>query len=258
MPKNSTPLPLSIALTGMVAVLAVCGWQPPEASGQTRTGADDARVPVVGPGVHSLALQRANLPAVRYAISVPAEYSADSPVPLVLALHFGGSPIGAGRAVLAILVGPALEELGAVIVAPDSVSGRWDSSENERGVNELLEAVLDSYTIDETRVAVTGFSMGGTGTWHWAGRYPERFSAAIPVAGRPPASAAGWSLPVFAVHSRNDEIAPFTSTRNRIGELRENGVRAELVELDGIGHYETGRHVEGLQQAVPWLREIWR
>ena len=36
MPKNSTPLPLPIALAGMVAVLAVCGWQPPGASGQTR------------------------------------------------------------------------------------------------------------------------------------------------------------------------------------------------------------------------------
>ena len=98
----------------------------------------------------------------------------------MLALHFGGSPIGAGRAVLDIFVGPALEELGAVIVAPDSLSGGWASSENERGVIELLDAVLDSYNIDETRVVVTGFSMGGAGTWDWAGRYPERFSAAIP------------------------------------------------------------------------------
>ena len=50
MPKNSTPLPLSIALALMVAVLAACGWQPIGASGQTRIGADDARVPRRRPG----------------------------------------------------------------------------------------------------------------------------------------------------------------------------------------------------------------
>jgi hypothetical protein len=40
--------------------------------------------------------------------------------------------------------------------------------------------------------------------------------------------------------------------------LREAGVRAELVTVTGITHYETYRFVESLRRAVPWLRSTWR
>jgi hypothetical protein len=87
------------------------------------------QMPVLKPGIHSLALQRAGGLPVRYAISIPAGYSPSVPVPLVLALHFGGDPDGAGRSMLEILTGPALAELGAIIVAPDSLGGGWESGE---------------------------------------------------------------------------------------------------------------------------------
>jgi predicted peptidase len=208
-------------------------------------------------GLHSLTLQRAGEPAVHYAISIPAGYSPSSRVPLVLALHFGGDPNGAGRSMLQILTVPALAELGAIIVAPDSLGGGWDTAENERAVNRLLDAVLASYSIDAKKIVVTGFSMGGTGTWTFATKYPQRFSAAVPMAARPPASAAGWHLPVLAIHSRNDEVAPIGPTEARIAELQKTGTRAELIALTGISHFETYRFVEGLRRAVPWLKEIW-
>jgi predicted peptidase len=194
--------------------------------------------------------------AVRYAISIPPNLS--DPAPLILALHFGGSPNGAGSSVLNILVRPALEELGAIIVAPDSVGGQWSTPENERAVNALLEGVLSSYTIDRKKIAVTGFSMGGAGTWHFAGKYPERFSAAITVAGRPAAASEMWLVPVFGVHSRDDEVVPIGPAETRIAELKKAGIRAEMLVLTGISHYQTNRFVDGLRQAVPWLKEIWK
>jgi len=184
--------------------------------------------------------------------------SPTTPVPLILALHFGGDPQGAGQAVLQILVEPALGELGAIIVSPDSLGGNWTTAENDRAVIQLLDAVMKSYSIDTKKIAVTGFSMGGQGTWYFAQKYPQRFSAAIPVAGFPPESAAGWKMPVFAVHSRNDEVAPFAPTVERIQELHKNGVNAELVTLTGISHYQTNRFVDGLHKAVPWLKEVWK
>jgi len=216
------------------------------------------QVPALGAGIHSLTLQRAGGPAIHYAISIPARYSPSARVPLVLALHFGGDPAGAGRSMLEILMGPALAELGAIIVAPDSLGGEWDTAENDRAVNLLLDAVLASYSIDTKKIVVTGFSMGGTGTWHFAAKYPQRFSAAVPLAGRPPASAAGWRLPVLAIHSRNDEVAPIGPTEARIAELQKAGTRAELIALTGISHFQTYRFVEGLRRAVPWLKEIWK
>ena len=210
------------------------------------------------PGIRNLTLERQGDPTIHYAISIPATYSPSTPVPLVLALHFGGNPAGAGRSMLQILVAPALAELEAIIVAPDSLAGQWSTEQNERAVNALLDAVLASYNIDTKRIVVTGFSMGGAGTWHFAGKYPQRFSAAVPVAGRPPASSEGWRLPVLAIHSRDDEIVPIGPTETRIAELRKAGKPAELITLSGITHYQTQRFVDGLRRAVPWLQEIWK
>ena len=213
------------------------------------------------PGLYNLKLLRVDGPTVRYAIDIPSNYTPSIPAPLILALHFGvrgDDAIGAGRDVMQILVRPALAELGAIIVAPDSVRGNWSSPENEKAVNTLLDMVTAHYAIDKTKVVVTGYSMGGAGTWHFAEKFPERFSAAIPVAGRPPASASGWRLPVLAIHSRDDQVAPFDPTQTRIAELQKAGVNAKLIPLTGITHYETNRFRDALRQAVPGLREVWR
>jgi len=218
-------------------------------------------VPVLAPGLHSLTLLRANEPAIHYVISIPGDYSPPARVPLILALHFGvrgGDSAGAGRDVVEILIGPALAELGAIIVAPDSMRGDWSSPENESAVKALLDMVLAAYSVDTKKIAVTGFSMGGTGSWHFAAKYPERFSAAIPIAGRPPASVSEWRLPILAIHSRNDQIVPIAPTETRIAELQKSGINAKLITLTGITHFETYRFADGLRQAVPWLREIWK
>ena len=217
------------------------------------------QVPVLSTGIHSLTLQRAADPPIHYAISIPPGYSPSERVPLVLALHFAGDPTDAGRAVLEILVGPALSDLGAIIVAPDALgTGDWSTPENDRAVNQLLDAVIASYNIDTKKIVVTGFSMGGRGTWFFAGKYPQRFSAAIPVAGIPPASATGWRMPVLAIHSRNDEVAPIAPTEERIKELEKVGVHAQLITLNGITHFQTYRFVDGMKRAVPWLKGIWK
>jgi poly(3-hydroxybutyrate) depolymerase len=192
-----------------------------------------AAVPVFPEGLHYGRLARDGEAAVRYAISIPPKYDRSHPVPLVLALHFGGNPAGAGNAVLKALVRPALEELGAIIVAPDSSGGGWDTPDNDRAVDLLLEQVLASYAIDRKKMVVTGFSMGGRGAWSWAAKYPDRFSAAVPVAGRPPESLEGWRVPVMAVHSVHDTVVPIAPTQEAIAKLRSAGVRAEMIVLSG-------------------------
>ena len=217
--------------------------------------------PARAPGLQDLELSRAGEPTIRYAISIPNIYTPFAPAPLILALHFGvrgGDAAGAGASVVRSLVGPAFAELGAVIVAPDSVRGNWSSPENEKAVNDLLDMLLANYAIDKTKVVVTGYSMGGTGAWHLAEKFPERFRAAIPVASTPPASAAGWRIPILAVHSRDDEVAPFEPAEARIAELQKAGVNAKLIPLTGVSHREPSRFRSALRQAVPWLREVWK
>jgi predicted peptidase len=223
----------------------------------TQTAYAQDKVPVLSPGIHDLTLARRGAPAIHYALSVPPHYHGE-PVPLVLALHFGGDPEGAGRSMLDILIEPALGDLGAVIIAPDSLAGGWSGPQNEQAVNALMAAVDRSYAIDPKKVIVTGYSMGGQGTWYWADKYPDRFSAAVPVSGRPTPSAATWRVPVFAVHSRDDQVNPIGPTEQRIAELKKRGLNAQLVVLTGITHFETDRFVDGLRRAVPWIQQIWK
>src|SRR5215467_7739009 len=217
--------------------------------------------PVLAPGLHEQTLARPGERGIGYAISIPSTYSPSTPAPLVLALHYGignRDSTGVGVDLVKGLIGPALEGLGAIIVAPDSVRGNWSTSENEKAVNALLDMVVTHYAIDKKRVAVTGYSMGGSGSWHLAEKFPERFSAAVPIATRPPASAAGWRLPVLAIHSRDDHVAPFDPAAARIAELQKAGVNARLIAVTGIMHYDVGHFREPLQQAIPWLQEVWK
>jgi len=138
------------------------------------------------------------------------------------------------------------------------VRGNWSTPENDKAVTALLDKVMAGYAIDRKKIAVTGFSMGGSGTWHFAEKFPDIFSAAIPIAGRPPESAAGWKLPVLAIHSHDDQVVPIAPAEARITELKQAGVNARMIALTGISHYETSRFQDALQQAVPWLQEIWK
>jgi predicted peptidase len=211
--------------------------------------------------LYARTLKRPGEPEISYTIAIPPNYSPSTPVPLILALHFGvgdRDATGAGSDVLQGLVGPALAELGAIIVAPDSIRGNWSSPENDKAVNALLDMVIDQYAIDKKRIAVTGYSMGGTGSWHFAEKFPERFSAAIPIASRPPASAAAWRLPVLAIHSHDDQVAPFGPVEARIEQLQKAGVNAKMIALGGITHYQVPRFRGALQQAIPWLQEVWK
>ena len=216
------------------------------------------QVPVRGPGLHDEMFSPAGQPRVRYALSVPKGYIATHPVPLVLALHFGGNPDGAALGLMKVLMVPGLSDLGAIIVAPETMDRAWNTTANERSVIALLDAVQAAYRIDARRVVVAGFSMGGAGTWHFAMRFPERFSAAVPMAGRPPVEIGAWNMPVLAIHSRADETVPIGPAEARIRALKSIGVRADMIVVEGIPHYETARFAEPLRRAVPWLRDTWR
>jgi predicted peptidase len=218
-----------------------------------------------------------------YAIAVPEGYDGSEEVPLILALHFGWGaalPPNYSAIFLEILVEPALRDLGAIIVAPLCPGRSWVEPHSEDGVLALLEHVRDEYRIDPDRVVVTGFSLGGMGTWYFASRYTEMFSAAIPVASVPmiasttdsgarsvqrfvEAGSVDWpesmvNLPIYVVHSRDDELIPIAPVEGAVAELEALGGDVEFMAIDaGIGHHETPRYVPYLARVVPWVKDVW-
>jgi predicted peptidase len=209
------------------------------------------------PGITQHVLPLPDGRALRYTLLIPERYTVDRPSPVVLALHYGGTVTPFyGRGILELLVAPALGELGAVIAAPDALEPGWDNEGNERAVLALLDHLTDSLNVDRSRVVCTGYSMGGTGTWYLAGRHPERFGAAIPIAGRPGASA-GWRVPVYVIHGRRDQVVPLGPAEQEVAALRAAGVDARLAVVEDATHYQTERFVPALHQAIPWLRAVW-
>lgn len=64
--------------------------------------------------------------------------------------------------------------------------GRYCNAFKLAGEVDVLEAIDDvkkRYRVDEDRVSVRGFSMGGAAAWHFAVHYPSRWFAANPGAG---------------------------------------------------------------------------
>ena len=178
-------------------------------------------------------------------------------VPLVLALHYGGEVTpNLSMGFLETLVVPGLKKLGAVIVAPDCPGNGWTDEASERAVLALLDYAVSNWPVDRSRIVVTGYSLGGIGTWYLAARHPEIFSAAVPMAGRPVIDTL-LRVPVYAIHGRRDEVIDVEPTRRAIEALRADGVDAHLVIVKGATHYETRRFAGPLEGAVEWLRRLW-
>jgi predicted peptidase len=209
------------------------------------------------PGIHE-----ALLPATgqRYSISIPPSFQIHRATPLILALHYAGhgSPYY-GKPMITELVGPALEELGALIAAPDCTATDWVQPESESDILKLLDAIHANYPIDSQRTLITGYSMGGLGVWHYAARYPERFRAAVVMAGIPPENALeiDWRIPLYVIHSHQDELMPIQPILNVLPRLQAKGVSIEFLPLNGITHFETYRFVQPLHSTVSWIEEIW-
>ena len=58
----------------------------------------------------------------------------------------------------------------------------WSGSSVQVGM-AALEAATGEFKIDESRVYLTGLSLGGQGVWQLAYDHPERFAALVPVCG---------------------------------------------------------------------------
>ena len=196
-----------------------------------------------------------------YAVSVPAGYDPDGdPRPLVLALHPGGiSGQYYGSQHMRTIFEPALRPLGAVMVAPDVPARRWNSDVADRGVMGLLEEILDRYTIDRSRILVTGFSLGGAGTWFFSAQHPDFFTGAIPIAGRPDdlAPDAFGTMPIHIIHSRADEVVPFDPAEAAFRQLETAGHPVAFTPLEGVGHFNMGSYVEPLRAAGDWMVARW-
>ena len=197
---------------------------------------------------------------LRYTLSLPRDYSPTASYPLVVALHYGGkvTPFYS-KEFMTSFVGPAMEDLGAIIAAPDCPSAGWTNAVSESAVLELMLLLMKEYNIDSDRAVLMGYSMGGEGTWYLAARHPELFSAAIPISS--PADMETIPIiedvPLFIIHGEQDELFPSLDVKLLYHKQKNNGAEIEMNIVAGVSHYQMARFIYPLKATIPWLRKIW-
>jgi len=212
-------------------------------------------IPKLDAGKHRESISVPDVGDVKCTIRVDDSYHSSKPCPLVLVLHYGyeGSRPDAytGADMMNTFI-DGLREIGGIAIAPDAVGGDWRSAANERSAIWLVKSAMNTYNIDPSQVYVTGYSMGGEGTWHIAGRHQDLFTGAIPVAA-PVTGTTEWSLPVYVIHSSRDEIVPFRSAKRHADAIEAAGGQIKFKTASG-SHYDAGAYGSHVTEGVKWIR----
>ena len=105
-------------------------------------------------------------------------------------------------------------------------------------LNSFLDYIIENNNIDTKRIYLTGYSMGGTGTWTWSISNPERFAAIIPVCG----TGIYWygeqliNMPTWVFHGDCDDIVPAYESLNMVNSINKRGGKAKITILQNVAH----------------------
>jgi predicted esterase len=119
-----------------------------------------------------------------FGLVLPEGLSKDDSVPLYVWLHGRGDKITDLHFIHERLQKKGqISPPGAIVLHPFGRQCIGYKSAGETDVMEAIDFVCQEYPIDQDRIVLMGFSMGGAGVWHLAAHYSQRFCAASPGAG---------------------------------------------------------------------------
>lgn len=133
-----------------------------------------------------------------------------------------------------------------------------EPSDQLRAAMAALNDIMTRQPIDPARVYLTGVSMGGSGTWSWAARQPEKFAALLTVCGLSEASRAEpiSKVPVWTFHGAKDEVVPVDRTRDLVKAIEGFGGKVKYTEYPEGGHgIASQAFTENDHAALKWLFE---
>jgi predicted peptidase len=245
-----------LLLLGTVVVVAAVGCEPPGPVTIPAAGT----LSKLGPGTHQETAEVPGVGNVKYTIEIPANYDGSTPAPLVLALHYGydgAVPEAYTGEGMIESFRPGLAEFNAIVIAPDVLGGDWTDAKNEQAAVWLVQSAMKTYSVDSQRVIVTGYSLGGEGTWFIGSRHQDVFTGAIPVAA-PVAGSTDWKVPVFVIHSQQDEIVAPSAAQRHADAIKAKGGKIELKSVTGLTHYDTPSYASYVGEGVKWLEGKWK
>ena len=192
---------------------------------------------------------------ITYYIYEPPEITEN--MPLVIYLH--GSSERGDKALVNSL--PLFVRNGDVVcdhtilLVPQlpQVFARW--SYVEKTLIEIIAEVIEKYGVDESRVALVGYSLGGVGAWDLAGHYPGRFTRVMSVAGK-------LHDEIYIDAFEMCQLKIYVGTRDETVDSKtgveftqaviDAGYDAECIELDAA-HNQMPNRVFKNAEALEWI-----
>ncbi len=174
----------------------------------------------------------------RYYLYAPKNYNARSHYPLVVLLHGVSRHMRGGEYLLAEAMKSRHPAFILVPIAPKGMI--WGYPDLKGGAAPMamkaIHSVQKKFPIDEKRIYVSGYSMGGAGTFAMVEQYPNVFAAALPLCGGwDPNRAALFPNDVPILAARGSLDYPELS-RNVVESLVRNRKPAQFIEYPNVGH----------------------
>jgi len=185
---------------------------------------------------------------IPYALFVPSSYDGSVAYPLMVSLH------GAGRQ-YDWLMGYAgfldrAERDGYIIVTPlgytrrGGYGSRGDEEQDNLAEQDLVNVfgrVTEEFNIDPNRIFLWGHSMGGSGTYYIASKYPDIWAGlAAAAGGRMSAEYVNEDaikhIPFLVLQGSEDATVPVESSRGSVARMQELGMQHLYIEIEGGDH----------------------
>ncbi|WP_342380487.1 hypothetical protein NVS55_12780 [Myxococcus stipitatus] len=251
---------LSATVTGLVEGLYEFELRVTDNHGASATSRTKVRVERVisGRGTLTAINKVGNTPgSYGYYLYLPAGYETRDNWPVVFFLHgHGQRGTGTGTELAKVLqeglpayYGRDGRDYPFVMVAPQTNS-LWNDYEIQNDLNLFLERMLTTYKVNRKRVYMTGLSMGGAGTFAYAGYFSSKLAAAAPVCNGGDGSSptlgqniVNANLPIWAVHARDDGASYnmtarwFTHIGNALGNTQGVMDSPSLPDRDQTAFY---------------------
>jgi predicted esterase len=208
-----------------------------------------------------------------YSVIVPPDFDRTRTYPLLVYLH------GSERDDQELLNFKPLHNVPGFIVMAPKARGKSNYYVPEAARADVLEAIADvcrNYPIDQKRIVLSGFSMGGYGVYRLFHHAPTRFAGLAIFSGTPQLSAFEKStcgnaddaidyldeqflplfrrIPMFISHGRGDRSCPFALTAKLSERLRAQNANVET-HFSETGH--SGLDPDELNAFNHWL-DTWR
>ncbi len=127
-----------------------------------------------------------------------------------------------------------------IVISPQCpLSTEWYYDRTDTLLIKLLDEAVARYPIDTKRIYLTGYSMGGIGTWDLAMRNPQRFAALLPIAAR---AEGGLNIcvlkdvPAWAFHGAKDDVVDLFKAESLINTLRNCSGNVQFTVYPDAGH----------------------